>query len=183
MVVCCHLPQGTPTGTVVHVTSCFKSRYPGQILGWPASPTIILFKFNEIKIPKTHLPFSAMVRARGISMCPENEGWTQPLLLPAGGGGREPTEGDSSQRLPGSSEQRRERGGDHSSTHTAGMWGPRQHTHQQACGDHGSTHTAGTGKGSDSLTVEHALCYLSKTCRTMSPPVHEYWKPKVFKRP
>lgn len=49
MVVCCHLLQHAPTGTVVCVKSCINSRYPGQMVGWPASSTITLFKFNKIK--------------------------------------------------------------------------------------------------------------------------------------
>lgn len=49
MVVCCHLLQHAPTGTVVRVKSCINSRYPGQLMGWSASSTITLFKFNKIK--------------------------------------------------------------------------------------------------------------------------------------
>lgn len=130
-VVCCHLLQGTLTGTVVHVTSCFKSRYAGQMLGWPASPTIILFEFNKIKIPKTHLPFSTTEASRCALRVRVDPAPSACLLVAVAGDPPRATPAGAPRLL------RAEEGagwGLRQHTHTAGMWGPWQRTHQQARG-------------------------------------------------
>lgn len=151
MVVCCHLQQHAPTGTVVRVKSCINSRYPGQMMGWPASSTITLFKFN--KINNSYDPPPILHHHKGIRNLSvlRGEERTQPSS---------PAWSLLGQGAHRSALLRAEEGA---------VWEPQQHTHQQVHGAAAAWQWSPTPR------------YLSKTCRILSHLFMYIWNQRYFK--